>query len=186
MKAQFKITIISLSICFAGQSLAQDEVNIMTLDKVNIDTKELISNTKRIVSELKAKVMSFEGIANEDMAYFESKFAELSVDTNTISQVFRQVKVDHIDGYFNVETGSFKKQLSALSTALGIDTVRFQNISDCMDWNIDSAFKLKISDAETALNTFINELPISYEYLERDNSITVNGLESSQQCESKE
>lgn len=193
MKPQYKNTLLCLSLCFAGQSLAQDElkleplgeVNSKSLNEINIDTQELISNTKAIVNDLKAKIMSFEGIASSDMAYFEQKFDELDIDTDTISQVFRQVKVDHIDGYFDVETGSFKKQLNALAKMLGIDTVRYKNISECMDWDIDSAFKINISDAKTALNTFINELPVSYEYLERDNSITVNGLESSQECESK-
>ena len=50
---------------------------------------------------------------------------------------------------------------------------------------MDSAFKLNLSDVKTALNTFISELPLKYEYLERDNSLTVSGLEPSQECENK-
>lgn len=116
---------------------------------------------------------------------FEDKFDELSAGTDTISQLFRNVNVEQLAGYFNVERGSFKEQLQALDSKLGIDTVRFENVSDCMDWNIDSAFKLNLSDVKTALNTFIHQMPLKYEYLERDNSLTVNGLESSQECENK-
>jgi len=118
---------------------------------------------------------------DEDMAYFESQLNELSTDTDIIGQVFSKLKSQHIDSYFNVERGSFKEQLQALASKFGIDTVRFKNVSD----DIDSAFKLNLSDVKTALNTFISELPLKYEYLERDNSLTVSGLEPSQECENK-
>lgn len=177
MKIPFKATILCLSVCFAGPTLAQNAETI--------NTTELISNTKLIVNDIKAKIMNFEGLAYTDMSYFESKFSELSIDTDKIGQALQKVKVDHIDGYFNVNRGSFKSQLQKLAALVGIDTVRFENVADCMDWNIDSPFKLNISDVKTALNTFMNEMPISYKYLERDNSLTINGLESSQQCENK-
>lgn len=177
MKAPFQNTIFCLSLFFSGSTLAQDAATI--------NTTELISNTKRVVDDLKAKVMNFEGLDDKEMAYFEGKFNELSTDTDKISQIFKNVNVENISGYFNVERGSFKTQLMKLAALLGIDAVQFKNVSECMDWNIDSAFKLNISDVKTALNAFIDEMPLSYQYLERDNSLTVNGLESSQQCENK-
>ncbi len=177
MKPPFSGTILCLSIFFAGPSQAQDAARI--------NTTELISKTKRVVNDLKAKVMNFEGLGDKDMAYFEDKFNELSAGTDTISQLFRNVNVEQLAGYFNVERGSFKEQLQVLASKLGIDTVRFENVSDDMDWNMDSAFKLNLSDVKTALNTFISELPLKYEYLERDNSLTVSGLEPSQECENK-
>jgi len=177
MKPPFRAIILCLSIFFAGPSLAQN--NAM------ISTTELISNTKKIINDLKAKLMSFEGVTDKDMAYFESQLNELSTDTDIIGQVFSKLKSQHIDSYFNVERGSFKEQLQALASKFGIDTVRFKNVSDDMDWNMDSAFKLNLSDVKTALNTFINKMPLKYEYLERDNSLTISGLESSQECENK-
>ena len=158
MKPPFSATILCLSIFFAGPSLAQDNETI--------NTTELISNTKKIVNELKAKLMSFEGVTDKDMAYFESQLNELSTDTDKIGQVFSKLKAQHIDTYFNVERGSFKEQLQSLASKLGIDTVHFKNVSNDMDWNMDSAFKLNLSDVKTALNTFINKMPLQYEYLE--------------------
>lgn len=178
-----KLIALGLSVAFSSVTIAQEPEAI--------NTKKLIAKTKKTVNALKRKVLDMKnGIATEDIAYLENQLATLSFDTQTIELALNKIKdVDvDVDGFFNVIPGSFKEQLMKLTTLLGIEenNVRFNNISECTDWDLDSYFQLDLSNIEAALGTFINDLPISYEYIERDNSLTINGLDTSKECKQED
>lgn len=84
-------------------------------------------------------------------------------------------RVDNMEN-FTVSRGSFKLQLAHFADRLGIETIRWSGVPSCTDWQLDSSYKINLRDTENAIDEFLDGMPLSFQYFERDNSLNITSL----------
>jgi hypothetical protein len=99
----------------------------------------------------------------------------------------RQNAIDFLskeNGYrlFNVEKGSFKEQLANFARRLNIKTIRWSGVPECIDWELDSTYEIEMSDAQDAIDEFLDGMPLTYRYSEKDSSLNLTSTVIVQGC----
>ena len=90
----------------------------------------------------------------------------------------KQISIDYINRenasrYFYVEKGSFKAQLAQFADQLQIKTIRWAGVPSCIDWTLDSIYKIDVSNTTDAIDEFLDGMPLTYEFFSRDNSLNL-------------
>ena len=83
---------------------------------------------------------------------------------------------------FVVKKGSFKEQLVHFADRLKIKTIRWSDVPECIDWDLDATYDIELEDAEQAIDDFLDGMPLTYQYFPHDNSLNLTSTTIIQGC----
>ncbi len=106
----------------------------------------------------------------------DKELVQLDDLLSTRQKAINYIEKEHEYRYFTVGKGSFKLQLAKFADRLDIKTVRWAGVPSCVDWELDSTYKIDMSDTRNAIDELLDGMALSYEYFSRDNSLNLTSL----------
>jgi hypothetical protein len=126
-------------------------------------------NGQRFVNDVKEHISTI----NNQMSALKLELSKLEKAVSN-----KQIAIDYINRvnesrYFYVKKGSFKAQLAEFADQLNIKTIRWSGVPTCIDWELDSIYKIDVQDTTEAINEFLDGMPLTYEFFSRDKSLNL-------------
>jgi len=148
----------------------------------DIHGEQLVGELRKQVVELQAEVNLYQSVFKDLGDKLTKKMSSITHTLDTRSKAINYLEIKNGEQYAEIIPGSLKTQLYSLADRVGIKTIRWVNVPECVDWMIDSTYKIDVSDRESAIGEFIDGYNLSYHIWDKDNSLNVTSLQHLEGC----
>jgi len=149
----------------------------------DIHGEQSVKELRKQVAELQAEVNLYQSVFNDLGDKLTSKLTSITYTLETRSKAINYIETKNGEEYAEIIPGSLKTQLYSLADRVGIKNIRWINVPECVDWMIDSTYKIDVSNRESAIGEFIEGYNLSYHIFDKDNSLNVTSLQHLEGCQ---